>query len=144
MSFVYLRYYFNSWEIQTYVLTYSLTYLLKYSAFCVTLAYSQPSHILSPCIFRTGKLFKTLWNVDHVYSEPCHRVLFSHIQKYSVPCATLECAETFHTRNPRIFRTLPKFHPDAFSELLLYLRNFQIFRTLTSKIRHIFRTLSVI
>ena len=60
-----------------------------YSAPCVSLTYLQPCHILSPCIFRTRGLFKTLWNVDQPYSEPYHRALFIHIQAYSKPCATL-------------------------------------------------------
>ena len=41
------------------------------------------------------------------YSKPCHKTLFSHIQVYSEPCATLAYAETWNTRNPGIFRTLP-------------------------------------
>ena len=49
-------------------------------AYPVTLAHSQSCHILSPSIFWTEGLFKTLWNVDQTYSEPCHRALFSHIQ----------------------------------------------------------------
>ena len=59
-----------------------------YSAPCVTLAYSQPCHVLNPGIVRTGYLFKTLWNVDQAYLEPCYRALFSHIQAYSELCAT--------------------------------------------------------
>ena len=40
-------------------------YIIKaYSAPCITLAYSKPCHILSPDIFRTEGLFKTLWNDD--------------------------------------------------------------------------------
>ena len=46
------------------------------------LVYSQPSHILNPVI----------------------RVLFSYIQ---VSCATLAYAQTWHARNPVIFRTFP-------------------------------------
>ena len=76
-----------------------------YWAPCVTLAYSQPCHILSSGIFRTKGLFKTLWNVDQAYSEPCHRALFRHIQTSSQPCAKLAYAETWYTRNSRIFRT---------------------------------------
>ena len=60
-----------------------------YSAPCVTLAYLQPCHILSRGIFRTGSLFKTLWNVDQGCLEPCHSALFSHIQGYSESCETL-------------------------------------------------------
>ena len=71
-----------------------------YSAPCVTLVYSQPCHILIPSIFRT------LWNVDQVYSELCHRALFSHIQAFSESCVKLVYAETWHTQNPWIFRTL--------------------------------------
>ena len=44
-----------------------------YSDIFSTLCNPQPCHIVSPNIFRTGGLFKTLWNVDQVYSEPCHR-----------------------------------------------------------------------
>ena len=78
---------------------------------CVTLAYWYPCHFLSPIIFRTGDLRKTLWNVEQVYLEPCifrmPRALFSHVQAYSEPYATLTYEETWHTRNPGIFRTLP-------------------------------------
>ena len=77
-----------------------------YSAPCVTLAYSQPCHILSPDIFRTGGLFKTLWNVDQANSEPCHVALFRHIQAYSEPCATFTYAKTWHNWIPGIFRIL--------------------------------------
>ena len=51
-----------------------------YSAPCVTLTYSQPCHILSTDIFRTGGIFKTLWNFHQAYSEPCHgqNSLFRH------------------------------------------------------------------
>ena len=77
-----------------------------YLAPSVTLAYSEFCHILSPSIFRTGDLFKTLRNVDHAYLEPCHRALIRHIQGHSKPCGTFAYAETWHTRNPGIFRTL--------------------------------------
>ena len=80
-----------------------------YSAPYVTLAYSQPCHILSPGIFTTRGLFKTLSNVDQAsrHSDPYHRPLFNHTQAYLEPCATLAYAETCHTWNPGIFRTLP-------------------------------------
>ena len=97
-----LRHIHSYWDI---IKTYSG--LFRHSAPCVILAYSQPYHILSPGIFRTGGLFKTLWNVDQAYSEPCHRALLSHIPAYSEPCAMLFYAETRHTWNPGIFRTLP-------------------------------------
>ena len=66
-----------------------------YSAPCVTLSYWQPGHILSPGIFSTRDLFNTLRNVDQTYSEPYHRALL-----------TLAYAETWHSHNHGIFRTL--------------------------------------
>ena len=60
-----------------------------YLAPCVTLTYSQTYHIPSPNIFRTRGIFKTLWNFDQAYSEPCYRqnslfrhysAIFRHIQ----------------------------------------------------------------
>ena len=83
-----------------------LRHTQAYSAPCVALAYSQRCHILSPSKFKTGDC-ETLWNVDQIYSEPYHRALFSHIQPYSEPRVTLAYAETWHTQNPGIFKTLP-------------------------------------
>ena len=96
-----------------------------YSGPCVTFAYSQPCHILRPSIFRTVSLFKTLWNVDHAYLEPCYRALFSHIHVYSEPFATLVYTETWHTRNRGILRTLPKLHPLAYSEPVISTKIFE-------------------
>ena len=39
--------------------------------------------------FRTGGLFKTLWNVDQAYWRPCHRTLSSNFQAYSESYGTL-------------------------------------------------------
>ena len=50
-------------------------------------------------------------NIDQTYSELCHKALFSRIQEYSEPCATLVDTETWHTRNPGIFRILPNYIP---------------------------------
>ena len=97
----------------------------------VQLTYLQTCHIMSPGIFWTGGLFKTLWNHDQAYLEPCHRALICHIQSYSEPCVTLAYAETSHTRNPGIFRTLPYLHPNPYSEACHIKGNLQIFRTLT-------------
>ena len=108
-----------------------LQLIQAYSAPCVTLVYSQSCHFRSPSIFRTGGLFKTLWNVDQAYSEPCHRALFSHIQVYSEPCARFAYTQTWHTQNPGIFRSLPQLHPNAYSEPRHIKKNLQIFRTLT-------------
>ena len=99
---VLLRHFYAYWDIiKAYLL------IQGYSAPCVTLAYSQPCHILSLGIFITRGLFETLRNVDQAYAEPRYRALFSHIQAYSEPSATLANAETWYTRNPGIFRTLP-------------------------------------
>ena len=66
------------------ICTVTLCRIMAYSALCF---FRQPCpqrifscHILSLRIFRTGSLFKTPWNVDQAYSEPCHRALYSHIQ----------------------------------------------------------------
>ena len=93
------------WNIQSYfaLLRHIHAYwdiIKAYSAPCVILAY----------LFTTlpySGLFKTLWNADQAYLEPCHKELFSHITAYSEPCATLAYPETWHTRNSGIFRTLP-------------------------------------
>ena len=81
--------------------------ILANSAPCVTLAYSQPCHILNLGIFRTGSLFKTLSNVDQAYSEPCHRALFSHIQAQNL-------VQRLHMQKPGIFGIL------KYSELYHY------------------------
>ena len=74
----------------------------SYSAPCVTLTYSQPPHILSSGRFKTVWIFQILWNIDQIYSKPCHKALLSHIKAYPEPCATLgivgilEYSEPFH------------------------------------------------
>ena len=75
----------------------------------VTLCYvlHQPSHMMSLSIIKTGGVFKTLWNVDQTYLEPCHRALFSHLQAYSEPRATFGYAETSHTQDPGTFGNIP-------------------------------------
>ena len=108
-----------------------LRHIQAYSAPFVTLAYSQPCHILNPGIFRTGGLLKALWDVDQTYSEPCHRASFSHIQAYSESCATLAYAETRHIQNPGIFGTRPWLYPDIYSEPCHIYENLRIFRNLT-------------
>ena len=61
-----------------------LMHIQAYSAPYVTLSYSQSCHILSPGIVARGGMFKTLWNFDQAYSEPCHRTVYSGIvQAYS-------------------------------------------------------------
>ena len=72
------------WHIQSYsaLLRHIHTYwvIKAYSAPCVT--------------FANGGLFKTLWNADQAYSEPCHWALFSHNQVYSEACAMLAYRNT--------------------------------------------------
>ena len=41
-----------------------------------------------------AQAYLQLWNVNQAYSESCHGVLFSHIQTYSEPCATLTYTDT--------------------------------------------------
>ena len=79
----------------------------------------QFSECVSVSIFRTGGLFKTLWNVDQSYSEPCHRALFSQIQTYSEPCATLAYSESWNIQNPSIIASRRIFRASS------YLRKFE-------------------
>ena len=91
-------------------------------------------YILSPSIFRGGGLFKTLWKVDQVYSEPGHRALFIHIQPYAELCATLAYAESGiiealeYIRNPS--------SPAILMQKFTNIQNSAIFKT-----RHRFITL---
>ena len=77
-------------------------HIKAYSAPSVTLAYSQPCHIPSPGIFRTGGIFNTLWNFDQVYSKPCQsqNELFRHYSAIfrtlcnASTCINLACSES--------------------------------------------------
>ena len=115
----------HHWGIFTHIET-LLRHIQAYSDIFSTLynhLYLQPRHTLNPSIFRTGDLFKTLRNVDQAYS--------SHIQVYSEHCVTLAYAETWHTQNPGIFRTLPQLHLEVYSEPCHINENLRIFKTLT-------------
>ena len=68
-----------------------------YLAPCVTLVYSQPYHIVSPGVIKTGGLFKNLRNIGQACSESCHGAFFSHIQNLM---------QRVHTRKPGILRVL--------------------------------------
>ena len=70
-------------------------------------------------------LFKT-----ETLTKDIQKALFSHIQAFPEPWATLAYAETWHTQNPRIFRTL-QLHPGVCSEPCHIYKNLWIFRTLT-------------
>ena len=70
--------------------------------------------------------------------------LFSHILAYAEPGATLAYAETWHTYNPQIFKILPYFHSNTYSELCLdenFLRTLSFLqkqlRTIFSKALHL-------
>ena len=119
-----------------------ITYSIQaYSASCVTLVYSQPCHILSPGIFRTKGIFKTLWNVYQAYSEPCHRSIFRHIQNLS---------KFLHTQKPGILRILEysePFHDCVLTHVqnpVIFIQKFTNIQSLTylKPDTFIFRTLS--
>ena len=71
--------------------------------------------------FEPGSLFKTEWNIDQAYPEPCHWALFSHIHNLVKP---------LHMQKPSIHR------------ILEYSRKFMnILNSYICKTCHIFRTL---
>ena len=92
-----------------------------YLAPCVTLVYSQPYHIVSPGVIKTGGLFKNLRNIGQPCSESCHGAFFSHIQNSSI------------NTSRRIFRIL------SYLRKFTNIQNSDIFKT-----RHIYRNLSKI
>ena len=80
-----------------------------YSGPCVTLAYSQPSYIPSPGIFRTGSMFKTMWNFDQAHSGPCENSLFRH---YSAVFRHIQnLLWSLHMPKPGIFGILEYTEP---------------------------------
>ena len=83
------------WQIHSY-----WDIIQAYSAPCITLAYSRPCHILSPGIFRTGVVLKTLWNVDqHIQNSAIgnYSTIFRHIQNL---------VQRLHMQNPDILGML--------------------------------------
>ena len=107
--------------------------------------YSQPSHILSPGIFRIRSLFKTLWNVDQEYSEPCHGALFSHIQAYPEPCTLLAWCRNLTYLQSWNIQYASIIASWCIYQTLSYLRKFtNIQNSDMFKTGHIFRTLSKI
>ena len=103
---------------------------------CVTLAYSQHSHILSPGIFRIRGLFKIQQNVDQAYTELYHEALLCDIQAYSEPFRKFGILETQYSSiiaSRHIFRT------PSYLRKFANIHNTDIFKT-----KHIFRTLSKI
>ena len=79
-----------------------LRLIQTYSAPCVTLTDSQPCHILSPGIYRTRGLFKTLWNVDQAHTIASRRIFKTlwHLQKFT----NIQNSDIFKIQD--IFRTL--------------------------------------
>ena len=112
--FKYMQGYSSIFSIVKAYIEASLRHIQVYSAAWATLPYSQASHILSSSMFRNGGMFKTLWNFEHIYSEPCHSQNSFH-RYYSQPyaifrqiqCVTLAYVKAWHNQNPGIFRTFP-------------------------------------
>ena len=116
-----------NWGIFTHILT-LLRHIQAYSGIfrpCVTLAYSPPSHILDPGIFRTGSLLQTLWKVDLACSETCHRN-YSASKSWNIQNSSI-------TASREIFRTL------SYLRKFTNIQNSDMFNA-----RHIFRTLAKI
>ena len=87
------------WDI---IISHTQTYSGKLSTLC------NPLHIHNLAIFWA------LWNVDQVYSELCHRALFSHIQNV---------VQQWYTQKPNILGILEYSEPIIASQ--------QAFRTLS-------------
>ena len=112
-----------------------MKHIQAYSAPCVILAYSQLCHILNPDIFRTGGLFKILWNVNQTYSGPSTKgILQAYLDIFRILGnayirRTLAYLESWNSQNPsvigsrRIFRTL------SYYENLLNIQNSDILKT---------------
>ena len=66
---------------------------------------SSTCQILSPCIFRTGSLFKTLWNVHQAYSESWNVETWYTRRMFTV---------IYIKENLQIFRTLTCLKPDTY------------------------------
>ena len=94
---------------RTYFLNAPFRNLQAYSEPCVILAYSQPSYIPSPGIFRTGSMFKTMWNFDQAHSGPCENSLFRH---YSAVFRHIQnLLWSLHMPKPGIFGILEYTEP---------------------------------
>ena len=119
-----------------------LRYIQAYSGIFSTLcnrACTQPCHILSPGILRTGSLSETMRNADQTYSEPCHMALFTpqsgifrtlcnasicrnpaYLEVWNIQNSTLIASSRriFGSLSYlRISRTLTYFKPDTFTTL---------------------------
>ena len=81
-------------------------HIVAYLELCVTLAYSEPSHIQSLGIFRILAYLE-----PKIYSELCQGI-FWHI---SDRFATLVYSEPCHIQNLIIFRILAYLGPEAYS-----------------------------
>ena len=95
------------WGILTHIET-LLRHIQAYSAPFGTLASSQPCHILSPSIFRTGGWFKPCETLTrHIHSPAIgnYSVILKHIRNPAQSLHT-EKSDIFKTR--LIFRTISK------------------------------------
>ena len=107
-----------------------LKHIQAYSTSFLTLAYSQPYHIPSLGILEPKPYSKACETLTrHIQSPAIVRAIITvysgiipltHIQAYSEPCVLLTYAKIWHIWNPEIFRTLPKFCPDAYSEIVIF------------------------
>ena len=81
---------------------------------CVTLTYWKLCDIPCPSRSRAGGIFKTLWNFDQAYSEPCHsqNSLFRHYSGIfrtlcnSCICSNLAYLKSWNIQNPSIIASL--------------------------------------
>ena len=88
-------------------------------------------HTLNSGIFKTRGLFKSLWNIDQAYSEPCHMAIWHYLGIFRTLCNACICrkvarSESLNIQNPSI-NASP------------HIQNTDIFKT-----RRIFRTISKI
>ena len=116
-----------------------LRQIQSYSAPFVTLAYSQLC--VSPSIYKTKGLFKTLWNNDQAYSVPYNKALFTSIQAYSESLCNVYIHRNFayskswNIQKPSITTSQCIFK----TQKLTIIQNSDIV-----KARYIFRTVSTI
>ena len=112
-----------------------LRHIQAYSGPCVTLTYSEPCHS-EPGIFRTGSLFKILWNVDQhiqnfvighysgIFKTLCNACIFrnlAYLEFWKIQNSYNYIPK--YIQNPVIFRKIYEYSqnsdiikPDTYSE----------------------------
>ena len=106
--------------------TYSGLFRHMQQALCVTLAYSQPCHILSLGIIRTGNILKSLQNFDQAYSKCWHsqNSLFRH---YSAILRHIQnLAKHMCMQKPDIFG-IPEYSEPFHNCILMHIQGPAIF-----------------